>query len=55
MSTGLTGIVVPDSVVEMGDVCTTPARHCHHRICLRGRCKAALTSHPRVCGVTESI
>ena len=37
-ASGLTEIVVPDSVVEIGAVCTTPARHCNHHtiICLRG-------------------
>ena len=52
---GLTEIVVPDSVVEIEAVCTTPARHYHHHICLRERRKAVPTSHPRVCGVTDRI
>ena len=32
-------------------------RHCHQRasICLRARCKAAPTSHNRLCGVTDGI
>ena len=55
---GLTEIVVPDSVVEIGLVCTTPAQHCHHRasICLRACLQGCADfPPPRVCGVTVRI